>query len=292
MSSSNGAGAGTADDRLARKRSTNSERPVNRTVLILLPAYNEERSLPVLLPRIAAAMRAHNASFRVVVLNDGSTDGTGSVLKELQTDGALEVLTHPINRGLGETIRDLFEHAASATTENDVIVRMDCDDTHDPERVFSMVEKLEEGYDVVIASRFQAGGGQRGVGKYRAIISWCANVYMKIVFPIAGVRDYTSGFRAYRASLIKRAIGTYGNDFVQLKGLGFTCTLEKLIKLHLLGARCAEIPFVLRYDQKQSDSKMVTSITTLGYLVMGILHHWPWGGWRSDNRKQGRGPHG
>src|ERR1019366_10362422 len=88
-------------------------------------------------------------------------------------------------------------------------------------------------------------------------------------------------YRAYRASLIKDAIGVYGNDFIQLKGLGFTCTLEKLVKLKLLGARFAEAPFVLRYDQKVSESKMVSSITTLGYLVMTIMYHWPWGGWRA-----------
>ena len=71
-----------------------------------------------------------------------------------------------------------------------------------------------------------------------------------------------------------------------LTKLGFTCTLEKLVKLKLIGAKFAEIPFLHRYDQKQSDSKMVSSVTTLGYLVMTILYHWPWGGWRSSISKK------
>ncbi len=79
---------------------------------------------------------------------------------------------------------------------------------------------------------------------------------------------------------IQDAIAFYGDNFIQLKGLGFTCTLEKLVKLKLLGASFAEVPFVLRYDKKQSASKMITSITTLGYLIMAIAYHWPWGGWR------------
>ena len=56
----------------------------------------------------------------------------------------------------------------------------------------------------------------------------------------------------------------------------------------LLGAKFAEVPFMLRYDQKASDSKMVSSITTLGYLVMAVMYHWPWGGWRSGIRGRHR----
>jgi dolichol-phosphate mannosyltransferase len=198
----------------------------------------------------------------------------------------LEVITHRINRGLGETSRDLFERAAELASPGDVIVRLDCDDTHEPEFVPRLIAKLREGNDVVIASRFAPGGGQTGVSGYRAFISRCANLFMKVFFPIKGLREYSCGFRAYRAETIKQAIAVYGNNFIQLKGLGFTCTLEKLVKLKLIGARFAEAPFVLRYDQKASASKMVSSITTLGYLVMTVMYHWPWGGWRSVAKRK------
>ena len=90
-------------------------------------------------------------------------------------------------------------------------------------------------------------------------------------------------FRGYRVEKIQETIRFYGNNFIQLKGLGFTCTLEKMVKLKLIGAKFGEVPFMLRYDQKQS--KMVTSITTLGYLVMTLLYHWPWSGWRTTIRQ-------
>ena len=64
--------------------------------------------------------------------------------------------------------------------------------------------------------------------------------------------------------IIKKAINVYGNNFIQVKGLGFTCTLEKIIKLKIIGAKFSEIPFTLRYDLKLSDSKMITSLTTFG----------------------------
>ena len=107
---------------------------------------------------------------------------------------------------------------------------------------------------------------------------------MKAFFPMRGVREYSCGYRAYSASIIKNAISTYGNSFIQLRGFGFTCTLEKLVKLHMLGARITEIPFVLRYDKKVGSSKMIGSITTFGYFVMVVLNYWPWGGWRSQRK--------
>lgn len=248
-------------------------------IIVLLPAYNEEDSLPALLPKLQATLGA--TEYRVIVGDDGSRDRTAQLLSEAARTMPLEVITHKINRGLGETSRDLFERAAEICNSEDVIVRMDCDDTHEPEFIPTMVSKLREGYDVVIASRFQPGGGQLGVTGYRAFVSRCANLFMKIFFPIPGVKEYSCGFRAYRAGLVKKAVNFYGNDLIQLKGLGFTCTLEKLVKFKLLNAKFAEVPFVLRYDQKQSGSKMVSSVTTLGYVVMTVMYHWPWGGWRT-----------
>lgn len=254
-------------------------------VIVLLPAFNEEASLPRLMPKLREVLEQQSEPYRIIVCNDGSRDGTSEVLQRMVGEFALDVITHKINRGLGETSRDLFERAAEIARPGDIIVRLDCDDTHEPEFVPHLIKKLREGHDVVIASRFAPGGGQMGVSAYRAFISRCANLFMKLFFPIAGLREYSCGFRAYRAEAIQQAIACYGNNFIQLKGLGFTCTLEKLVKLKLVGARFAEAPFMLRYDQKVSDSKMVSSITTLGYLVMTVMYHWPWGGWRSAARR-------
>ncbi len=255
-------------------------------IVILLPAYNEEESLPRLMPKLRQTLEAMDEPYRIIVCNDGSKDGTREMLDRMSREMPLEVIHHKINRGLGETSRDLFERAAEIVNKDDVVIRLDCDDTHEPEFIPRLVKRVRDDCDVVIASRFAPGGGQMGVSGYRAFISRCANYFMKIFFPIKGLKEYSCGFRAYRAEKIKEAINFYGNNFIQLKGLGFTCTLEKLVKLKLIGARFGEEPFVLRYDQKQSDSKMVSSVTTLGYLVMTLLYHWPWGGWRTSIRKK------
>jgi dolichol-phosphate mannosyltransferase len=255
-------------------------------LFILLPAYNEEQSFESLIPNIADHLTGSGLDYRIIVCNDGSNDGSAQVLDRLPQSYPIEVLTHKINRGLGETSRDLFERAAELASPDDVIVRLDSDNTHEPQYITSLLSKLDEGFDVVTASRFQKGGGQSGVGLYRAIISYCAQIFIKIVFGLWGQKEFSCGFRAYRASIIQRAIRIYGNQFIQLKGLGFTCTLEKMIKLKLLGARFAEIGFQLRYDKKTGYSKMVTSVTTLGYLIMSVLYHWPFGGWRYSWPKQ------
>jgi dolichol-phosphate mannosyltransferase len=249
-------------------------------VYILLPAYNEEKSFELLIPELVKHISEEGFGFKIIICNDGSDDNTSEVLDKLGTSYPFEILTHKINRGLGETSRDLFERAAELAKPDDVIVRLDCDNTHEPQYIARMIKELDEGYDIVTASRFQAGGGQSGVSLYRGIISYCAQIFIKVVFGLWSQKEFSCGFRAYRASIIQKAIEIYGNQFIQLKGLGFTCTLEKMIKLKMLGARFSEIGFQLRYDKKSSYSKMVTSITTLGYFIMAVLYHWPFGGWR------------
>lgn len=253
-------------------------------IWIVLPAYNEQQALPKLLPKLDAALKKNGEPYRLVVVNDGSSDATPEILARFADSLPLDVVTHPINRGLGETERDGFEFVAARCTDGDVIVRVEGDDTHDPEYIFVLLQKLATGFDVVNTSRFQPGGAQLGVDAYRALISRCANLFMKTMFPIAGLRDFSCGFRAYRARVIVDAIRVFGDDFVQLRGMGFTSTLEMVVKLNLLGCRFAEVPFVLRYDLKESGSKMVGSITTLGYFLMALLYHWPFGGWRSRYR--------
>ena len=246
-------------------------------IYVLLPAYNEEDALEPLAEKIEGVMRDLDADYEIVVVNDGSRDRTAEILRELSERYPLHVITHRINRGLGETARDGFEYVAEVGQRGDVVVRMDCDDTHDPGYIVPMVAKLRDGCEVVIASRYAPGGDQIGLDWYRRTISRCANLLMKTVFPMDNVWEYTSGFRAYRVALIQDAIDIYGNQFIDLKGMGFTGTVEKLIKCRQMGARIGEVGFVLRYDQKRSESKVVTSLTTLGYLTLIAKYIFPWG---------------
>ena len=251
-------------------------------IYILLPAYNEEASIKPLFSKIDSFFSNElKVDYKIVICDDGSTDKTVNEINKFTSKFPINLIKHKINRGLGETMRDLIEFVAEVSEENDIVIRMDCDDTHEPIFIKGMIEKLEEGKDVVIASRFVEGGGMEGLEGYRLKISLFAQFFMRIFFPIKGLKEYSSGYRAFRARTLKHAIEVYGNDFIQLKGLGFTGTLEKVVKLKLLNANFGEAPFILKYNQKVSESKMIASITTLGYLVMVVLYYWPFSGWKN-----------
>ena len=264
--------------------------PSVKTV-ILLPAFNEEVSIRPLFESFNNLFANSPSQYLLIICNDGSTDDTESEVNYWGDFFQLNVqlINHKINRGLGETIRDLFESSLDYVADNDVIVRMDCDNTHNPHIIPLMRTKIEEGYDVVIASRFAKGGGQIGLNFSRRFLSRAATYFMKLTFAIPGVKEYTCGFRAYRAQTIRTALHIFGNDFVQLKNLGFVCTLEKLLKLHLMGVKIVEVPLLLEYDKKLSSSKMIFSITVLGYFVMTLLFFWPRTGWKATMKKRGTG---
>jgi dolichol-phosphate mannosyltransferase len=111
-------------------------------ILVLLPAYNEEKSLPSLFPKLRSELTDIEGGYLIVVCDDGSTDQTGRLLEDCAKTMPIKILSHNINRGLGETMRDLFEYAAVHVQAGDVIVRMDCDDTHEPNVIAKMIKKL------------------------------------------------------------------------------------------------------------------------------------------------------
>jgi dolichol-phosphate mannosyltransferase len=131
---------------------------------------------------------------------------------------------------------------------------MDADDTHLPGSILQMVRMIYEGYDMVIASRYKPGARIVGLSWYRKVLSYGASVIVQILFPISGVKDYTCGYRAYRAVIIKQAFRVYGDKFVSESG--FQCMIDILLKLRSTNAIIGEIPFVLRYDYKVGKSKL------------------------------------
>ncbi|MDD5528854.1 MAG: glycosyltransferase [bacterium] len=238
-----------------------------------MPIYNEEDSIGVLLDKIETAMRDYD--YKILAINDGSTDNTVKILEKYATKLPLEIFTHKFNRGLGETIRDAFERVVEVCKPDDIIISLDSDNTHPPMYFPEMIKRINEGFDIVIASRFQKGGNQYGLSLHRKVMSILANGLMRICVPIKGVRDYTCGFRAYRAKAICDAIYIFKNDFISLKNLGFTVTLETLVKLRKFKLKATEIPLKLRYDLKQGKSKLASRITILGYLCLIVGNVYP-----------------
>jgi len=202
----------------------------------------------------------------VLVVDDGSDDGTREAAEEAARDLGvrLETLVHEENRGLGAALSTGFEWARDNLSEADVFIGMDADDTHDPGAIPSMLAAIDEGFEVVIASRYAEGGREVGLSPLRRILSRGASVVLGLFLPVAGARDYSCGYRAYRGSTIARAYEAFGADFITERG--FVASAEILIKCARLPARVGEVPLVLRYDRKGGASKMDITDTIMRYL--------------------------
>jgi len=233
-------------------------------VVLALPAYNEERGLPCLLEAFQRASSAGGYSARLVIVDDGSTDGTSDLIRAWSSKLPTRTMRHPVNRGLGETIKDALQLAARECQPDDIIVTMDADNTHPPELIGEMIALILEGHDVAIASRYRPGARVVGLSAFRHLASYGALILFRVLFPIPGVRDYTSGFRAYRAAILQNAFATRGAHLITEPG--FAAMAELLLNLHRLGARMCEAPLVLRYDLKGGASKMNVTRTVLRTL--------------------------
>lgn len=229
-------------------------RAATQKVWIVLPAYNEQQSLPPLLESIHAALDPSGIRYGVIVVDDGSRDATARIAREAAMRGYVELIMHVKNQGLAAAIRTGLGAALARSGPQDVIVTMDCDNTHPPRLIPQMLEQLDAGCDVVIASRFQPGAQVMGVPKSRVLYSLGAKWLFQMLFPIRGVRDYTCGYRAYRAESLRQAAVMYGDRLIT--ETGFSCMADLLLKLRRLPLEMSEIPLELRYDRRGTDSKM------------------------------------
>ena len=244
----------------------------NRRVIVVLPAYNEEQSLGPLLERIDENMREVGLRYMIIVIDDGSTDRTTEVLEHFKETIPLTVERHSVNQGLGETIRDGLMLAAKAASDEDIVITMDADETHTPGLILRMVRMIREGHDVVIASRYERGARVFGLSYSRRFLSFAASFLTRILFPTPGIRDFTSGYRAYRARVLKTAIARYGDDFVS--ATGFNCMVDILLKMRKMKIVFGEVPLILRYDLKRGKTKMRvvhTAGQTLKLLIVRRL---------------------
>jgi dolichol-phosphate mannosyltransferase len=237
-------------------------------VHVVLPAYNEEDSLPALLGRLEAFRgdRSGTRPLRVWVIDDGSTDRTAELATADHGELPVTLVRHPVNRGLGQAVRTGLASVAQATGPDDIVVIMDADDTHDVALIDRLAAAIDHGADIAIASRFVAGGDDRTAPPLRRLLSRAAAWIFRTALPVDGVEDFTSGYRAYRVALLRRAVDHYGERLVEEQG--FAVMVELLLKLRYCAPVIVEVPMVLHYDRKGSDSKLKLGRTLVQYLKL------------------------
>jgi dolichol-phosphate mannosyltransferase len=229
-----------------------------RKLLAVLPCYNEEKNIEELMEAwLNEGDKLTDMGYKLFILavDDKSRDNTKNIIQKLAASHEdVRLCAHEVNQGLGGAVTTGFKYFLENFSAGDICFVMDGDNTHDPKFAVSMVEKVLKGFDCVIASRYCSSSDVVGVPGYRNFLSSGARFYYKLLLPVPSVQDYTCGYRAYTYEILDKAYRKYGDRFVTQKT--FACMMEILYKLHKAGAAFAEVPFVLRYDFKQGESKM------------------------------------
>ncbi len=248
---------------------SDARQPIGTGSWVVLPTYNEADNLRP----IAAAILAQLPGATLLVVDDGSPDGTGRQADELAAaDERVRVRHREAKQGLGRAYLDGFGRAIEGGAA--IVVQMDADFSHDPAVLPALIGPVVEGSaDLVIGSRYVDGGGVRDWGLVRRVISRGGSLFAKVVL---GLRphDLTGGFKAWRATTLAAI------PFDGVHAGGYVFQIEMTYRASRLGARVAEIPIVFQ-DRRAGQSKMSRRIIVEALLVVLTLR------W---DELRGRGP--
>ena len=224
--------------------------------VVVLPTYNEADNID----RFLRAVRKAAPDTDVLVVDDGSPDGTGPLAEQLGDElGRIEVLNRPGKSGLGSAYRDGFAQVLGSG-EYDIVVSMDADMSHDPERIPEFVHIIADGADLVIGSRYVTGGGTTDWPVRRQLLSKWGNMYTRTILGVPS-RDCTSGYRAYRASALAAI------DPTSTSAEGYAFLTELVRRLAAQGAVIVESPIIFR-DRTEGKSKMSGRIIVESMLLV------------------------
>ena len=225
-------------------------------VLVVLPTYNESENIEAILRAVK-----HHLGERgdILVVDDGSPDGTALIAGKVAGEiGGIYVLRRPGKEGLGSAYREGFRWGLAQSY--DAIMEMDSDFSHDPASIPTLLEPIAEGFDLSIGSRYVPGGGNPGWPWYRWAISRGGNLYADFLLSL-GVKDSTSGFRAYSTSVLGKI------DLSKIKAEGYGFQIEMVMAVLDEGGRAVEVPITFT-DRETGTSKMSSKIFIEAFFLV------------------------
>ena len=227
-------------------------------VVVCLPTYNERDNLE---PMVAALRRVLPPDAGVLVIDDASPDGTGELADRLAaSDGRVAVLHRERKEGLGPAYVAGFRHALADGAE--LVVEIDCDFSHDPTDVPRLLQAAEDA-DLVLGSRYVAGGSIPNWGALRRFVSVGGNLYAQVILG-SRLRDLTGGFKCFRA----RVLETIDLDAIRARGYAFQ--IETTYRVVRAGFRVVEVPISFS-DREHGHSKMSRAIVAEAIWQVPLL---------------------
>ncbi len=224
-------------------------------LLIILPTYNERNNLAPLTAAVQAV-----GPFHILVVDDNSPDGTGTLADELaaQQPDRLFVLHRPAKQGLGRAY--LAGFAWGLAHGYDLLFEMDADFSHDPRHLPQFVNRIREGADVVLGSRNIPGGGTRNWSFVRRFISRGGSLYARLILGLP-IEDLTSGFKCFRRSALESL------DLAGIDANGYGFQIEVTYRCYRQGLRIIETPIIF-VDRRVGQSKMSQAIVLEAMLMV------------------------
>lgn len=216
--------------------------------LVIIPTYNEIENVEKMVRKVFSLPRP----FHLLIVDDGSPDGTAQKVKELQNEfnGKLFIEERKGKLGLGTAYIHGFKWALAKNYE--YIFEMDCDFSHNPEDLIRLLEACEKNADVAVGSRYCKGGKVSNWPMGRILMSYFASVYVRLVLWLP-VKDTTAGFKCYR----RKVLETIKLD--EIRFMGYAFQIEMKYTAYRLGFKIVEVP-ILFVDRVEGVSKMSTKI--------------------------------
>jgi dolichol-phosphate mannosyltransferase len=203
------------------------------TVAVIVPTYNERENIESLVTQLLALP----TGVRVIVVDDNSPDGTGAIADRLaaESNGQVGIIHRVGKLGLGTAYIAGFKRVLDEGA--DLICTMDADFSHNPRYIPDMVDKIGQGYDLVIGSRYVRHGGTVGCTLPRKLLSWGANAFARTMLGLRA-HDTTAGFRCYRSEVLASM------DLEEIKASGYSFLIEMLHRVQRRGWRVGEVPII------------------------------------------------
>lgn len=225
--------------------------------VVIIPTYNEKENIE----KIIRKVRSLEGDFHVLVIDDGSPDGTAAIVKSMmgEFDGSLFILERKGKLGLGTAYLTGFRWALEHGY--DYITEMDADFSHNPDDLIRLIAACHDGGDVAVGSRYCKGISVVNWPIGRVLMSYFASKYVRFILGIK-VYDTTAGFVCYR----RKVLETIDFDKVKMKGYGFQ--IEMKYTAYKLGFKVVEVP-VIFVDRTEGVSKMSSSI--FGEAFWGVM---------------------
>jgi len=225
--------------------------------LVIIPTYNEKENIEKMVRKVFSLP----VSFHLLIVDDGSPDGTADIVKRLMTEfpGRLFIEERKGKLGLGTAYIHGFKWALPRGYE--YIFEMDADFSHNPDDLVRLREACVKGADVAVGSRYVKGGKISNWPMDRVLMSYFASLYVRSVLWV-GIHDTTAGFKCYRRRVLERI------NLDSIKFVGYAFQIEMKYTAKKLGFKIVEVPITFT-DRKEGQSKMSSGI--FKEAILGVL---------------------